>query len=148
MTTSCPPHYSTFIYGLVALVLFDMVWLSMTKQSVYAPGMGSVMKQNMTTYDLLIGSFAWVFLTYGLYTFVLPHVTNYKQAFIQGSLFSFLVYGVYQATNAATLRSWNMPMPWIDLAWGTVLGGMVSLVMAYFHECSQIFMSYIYLESI
>lgn len=44
-----------------------------------------------------------------------------------GALFGFFAYLTYEATNMATLEGWSWTLFVTDIAWGTVLTGLVSL---------------------
>jgi uncharacterized membrane protein len=49
------------------------------------------------------------------------------QAIIYGILFGFFTYSTYDLTNYATLKGWPLNIVFIDIAWGSVLSGLVSL---------------------
>ncbi len=48
------------------------------------------------------------------------------KAVLLGALFGFFTYATYDLTNLATLRDWPVLVTEVDLAWGTVLGALVS----------------------
>lgn len=45
-----------------------------------------------------------------------------------GALFGFVTYATYDLTNHATLKNWPAIVTGVDLLWGTLLTGTVSVV--------------------
>jgi uncharacterized membrane protein len=50
------------------------------------------------------------------------------QAVARGALFGLVTYATYDLTNLATLEGWPILVTVVDLAWGTVLSALVTLV--------------------
>lgn len=120
----------TIVYAYGAtLVLFlaaDFVWLSTMTARFYRPVLGDLLlaKPNMV-------AAAVFYLAYpmGLALFaVLPAVRGggVAQAALWGALFGLFTYGTYDLTNQATLRNWSTTLTIVDMAWGTVLGGLAA----------------------
>jgi uncharacterized membrane protein len=53
---------------------------------------------------------------------------SWAQALWRGAVFGFVAYATYDLTNLATLRDWPLAMTAVDLVWGTVLAGSVSII--------------------
>ena len=53
---------------------------------------------------------------------------SWTQALWRGAVFGFVAYATYDLTNLATLRDWPVVMTAVDLVWGTVLAGSVSVI--------------------
>jgi uncharacterized membrane protein len=49
-------------------------------------------------------------------------------ALFSGALFGLITYATYDLTNLATLKDWPLLVTVVDLAWGAVLAGSVSIV--------------------
>ena len=67
----------------------------------------------------------------GLVLFVIaPSVDkgSLLQALLLGALFGFVTYSTYDLTNLATLKGWPLLVTIVDLAWGSALGALVSVV--------------------
>ena len=47
-----------------------------------------------------------------------------------GALFGVVLYGVYDFTNLSVLEKWTVRMTLVDIAWGAVLCGTMSVVMS------------------
>jgi uncharacterized membrane protein len=44
-----------------------------------------------------------------------------------GALFGLVTYATYDLTNLATLKDWPLALTVVDLIWGTLLAGAVSV---------------------
>jgi len=59
----------------------------------------------------------YLFLTGGLYYFILRENKSWKEAAILG----FIIYGVYDTTTLALLKNWSWKLAVMDVIWGTIL---------------------------
>jgi uncharacterized membrane protein len=51
-----------------------------------------------------------------------------RRALVNGAVLGLVAYATYDLTNQATMRDWPLIVPLVDLMWGTVLTGTVSVV--------------------
>ena len=113
----------------VAAVLFlviDMVWLTGVGRGFYMAEIGGLLRETPN-----LGAAAAFYALYvtGLVIFVLyPAWTaqSWRQAVMMGALFGLVAYGTYDLTNLAVVKDFTTRIALIDLAWGTVLTGIVS----------------------
>lgn len=54
--------------------------------------------------------------------------------FLSGALFGLAAYGAYDLTNQATIKNWPVIVTVVDLAWGAVLSGLVSVIVVALFE--------------
>ena len=67
----------------------------------------------------------------GLVAFVIaPAVEkgSWVRALLFGALFGLITYATYDLTNLATLKDWPFVVTVVDMVWGMVLAGTVSVV--------------------
>jgi uncharacterized membrane protein len=64
---------------------------------------------------------SYVLMVLGLYVFVLPNIENFNDIFIYGSLFGFIVYGVYDFVCASIFKKWDKKLMILDILWGTFI---------------------------
>jgi uncharacterized membrane protein len=118
------------IYG-VAFVVFtaiDLVWLGFIANKVYQKYLGFIMRPSPNWGVAIL--FYLVYLA-GLVFFVIdPALTkhSWKFALASGMFFGFITYATYDLTNLATLKDWPILITVIDLIWGSVLCGLVSVI--------------------
>lgn len=116
------------IYFAVAFVVFfaiDIIWLGLIARKVYKKYLGYIMADKVRWVAALI--FYVIFIA-GLAYFVLLPVNVWWMALLNGALFGFIAYATYDLTNLSTLKGWPLEITFIDLAWGTSLGALVSVI--------------------
>lgn len=114
---------------VVTLVLFlaaDMAWLITMTGRFYRPALGDLLlaQPNLAA----VAAFYFLYPA-GLMLFVvLPALRGggVGHAALWGALFGLFTYGTYDLTNQATLRNWSTAVTLVDVAWGTILGGIVA----------------------
>ena len=72
------------------------------------------------------GLCAWALIAFGIHFFVLRNSFTAKDALIHGALFGFVLYGVYDFTNLATISTWTTEFAFSDIIWGSILCATVS----------------------
>jgi len=116
---------------LIALPVFfaiDMVWLGLVAKGFYRRQVGSLMRSPVNWVAAV--AFYLLFIL-GLVVFVVAPAMDqgsWERAILHGALFGFIAYSTYDLTNLATLRDWPLLVTVVDLAWGAVLAGSVSVI--------------------
>lgn len=118
------------LYAIALPVFFaiDMVWLGLVANNFYKSQIGSLMKPDINWTAAIL--FYLLFIL-GLVLFVIaPAVEkgSWMYALIFGAFFGFITYATYDLTNLATLKDWPLLVTIVDLAWGTALGTLVSII--------------------
>jgi uncharacterized membrane protein len=116
------------IYGgtLVAFLALDALWLGVVARGFYARQLGDMLRD-----DPRWGAAALFYVIYiaGVVVLaVLPALEGRSpgKALGLGALLGLVAYGAYDLTNLATLKGYPTRMVVVDLAWGTVLTGLVA----------------------
>ena len=118
------------LYAIALPVFFaiDMVWLGLVANNFYKSQIGSLMKPDINWTAAIL--FYLLFIL-GLVVFVIaPAVEkgSWTHALLLGAFFGFITYATYDLTNLATLKDWPLLVTIVDLAWGTALGTLVSII--------------------
>lgn len=63
---------------------------------------------------------SYVLMVIGMVVFVTPNVTDrkFQTSLMYGGVFGLVVYGVYDFTNAAVIKNWNISIALLDVLWG------------------------------
>ena len=120
-----------FLIALPVFLVIDLAWLVLVAKKFYQQQIGFLMKPDINWFAAII--FYLLFIA-GLVIFVIsPAVEKHSwvHAIIYGALFGLITYATYDLTNLATMKDWPLLVTVVDLIWGTVLSGSIS-VMTYF----------------
>jgi uncharacterized membrane protein len=115
---------------LIALPVFfaiDMVWLGLVAKGFYRRQIGFLMRDGVNWPAAIV--FYLLFIL-GLVVFVVAPAVDegsWVRAVLFGALFGLVAYATYDLTNLATLRDWPLLLTVVDLVWGAVLAGSVSV---------------------
>jgi uncharacterized membrane protein len=120
--------FKIFIIALPAFLLIDMVWLVLVARKFYNEKLGFLMRPDVNFIAAFI--FYLIFIG-GLISFVIaPAVEKHSwtHALLYGIFFGLVTYATYDLTNLATIKHWPLLVTIIDLIWGMVLSGSVSIL--------------------
>jgi uncharacterized membrane protein len=116
-----------YLVTLAVFFVIDMIWLGFVAKDFYRKHLGSMLSPKVHWAAALL--FYVVFVA-GLLIFVIrPALAQGEplKALLLGGLFGLISYATYDLSNLATLKDWPVIVTIVDLAWGTALGGLVSL---------------------
>jgi len=127
------------VAALFVFFLMDMVWLGTMVSRLYRPAIGDLLLSGVNAPPAII---FYLLYPVGLVIFaIVPAVRsgNIFNALALGVLFGLFSYATYDLTNQATLRNWSTTLTIVDIAWGSVLGGLSALsaawiVTKFFHQ--------------
>jgi uncharacterized membrane protein len=130
--------YYVKLYGisLVLFVLMDLIWIAWLMKGFYSAQLGPLarMTGDSMTPNVPASILVWVLIVFGLMLFVLPRIPKTGNGFeglLWGALFGLVVYGVYDLTNFAILKSWSLSMTIVDTLWGTIACGLSGYIMGW-----------------
>jgi len=118
-------------YYLIAFVVFlviDLIWLGLIAKNLYSNYLGSLMAPRVNWVAAIL--FYLLFIVGLVFSVITPAVEKQSRSYalLVGMLFGLITYATYDLTNLATLKGWPLTITIIDLAWGSTLGGLVSLI--------------------
>lgn len=122
----------SFIAVIVSMILIDGVWLAVMASRFYIPNVGHLFKEAMELWPAVT---FYIIYAVALSIFVvlpaLKNNTGYIELFLLGLLFGMVTYGTYDLTNQVTLKNWPWIVTVVDIAWGSTLAGIVSLISTF-----------------
>jgi len=105
----------------VLMLLLDMVYLSTIGITFFSPLIKSLQGTDMKiNYGYAIG--CYLLMIFGLNYFIIRKNESITDAFVLG----ILVYGVFETTNGAIFKTWNVKTSLIDTLWGGFLFATVT----------------------
>lgn len=113
---------------LVTFLAVDMVWLVFVARKFYAGQLGFLMRDPVNWTAALL--FYALFVVGILFFVISPALEKQSLGYaaLAGALFGLMTYATYDLTNLATIKDWPIIVTIVDLAWGTTLSTLVSLV--------------------
>lgn len=126
-----------YIYGILCALfimgIIDGVWLYIMSRKLYMPHLGHLMAENP---NFIAAAVFYIIYIIGLNFFVIqPLMLNRSPLlsfFIHGALLGAVAYATYDLTNHATLKNWPLLITVVDIVWGALLTGLVSILTGYF----------------
>jgi len=104
----------------VILLILDSIYISFIRH-MFEMQIISVQRVSMQ-FRMLGAVICYALLIFGLHHFILkPH-----KSILDAMLFGLVIYGVYESTNYATLKKWQLKFLIVDTLWGGVLLGLTT----------------------
>jgi uncharacterized membrane protein len=117
-----------YVVAFLTFVAADMVWLGTMAPRFYKPTLADIAISGVNLPPAIV---FYAVYPIGLVIFAINPAlksASLVDAVTYGALFGFFTYATYDLTNHATLRNWTLQLTLVDIAWGTILGAMTSLV--------------------
>lgn len=117
-------------FGITFAIFFviDMLWIGIVAKDLYKKHLGYLLSQ---TPNWLAAIAFYLLFIVGIIFFVInPAIEkrSWQYALFVGIFFGFITYATYDLTNLATIKDWPLTITVIDLIWGSILSGSVSLI--------------------
>jgi uncharacterized membrane protein len=119
--------------SLALIFAIDAIWIRWVGGAFYAGQLESIARFDAQGgFDVRMGPAIMVYLLMALaievFVFSNRNLQTLKQHALHGGLLGFVIYGVYDGTNRATLTDYPFEMMVVDMMWGTALFTVVSLI--------------------
>ena len=118
------------LYIICTVIFFaiDMVWLGFVARGFYKDKLGFILSDKVNWAAAVI--FYLLYIGGILFFALLPALReqSWQTALLNGAILGLLCYATYDLTNMATISSWPLVVVIVDIVWGIVLTGSVSLI--------------------
>ena len=120
-----------YLLTAVAFFAIDFLWLTRFVPKFYRSNLGDLLAPKVNY--AAAAAFYVLYLAGILAVVVVPAVRagSLPDAVWKGAVVGLIAYATYDLTNLATIRGWSVKVSMVDMAWGTVLTGVVCLVSYY-----------------
>lgn len=120
-----------FLLFLITTVIFfsiDMLWLGIISKNFYKEKLGFILTGEVNWKAAIL--FYFIYIIGILYFIIIPgfETHNWKSVLFNGALLGLLCYATYDLTNMATIKQWPISVVIVDMIWGTILTGSVSII--------------------
>lgn len=121
-----------YLSSLVPMLVVDFVWLITMSKLFYSVHLSHLMSGSPKLLPALI---FYLIYAFGVAVFIiLPAINNQGgigKVFLLGALFGLVAYSTYDLTNQATLKDWPIIVTMVDIFWGALVTGIVSVISLY-----------------
>jgi uncharacterized membrane protein len=123
-------HLKPFFLLAIIVLVIDLLWINYIVGDMWKKNVETVQKSPMEIrkqYALL----SYVLIIFGIYYFVQMNMTKetyVKDSLIKGFIYGFILYGVFDFTNLAIFKEFDLKTAMIDMVWGGVLTASALLI--------------------
>ena len=121
--------FVSYFIAAVAMIVIDFIWLTVMMKPFYQKQIGHLMTSTPAMLPVIL--FYAIFILGLIVLIISPALSgnfSYLKLFLYGALFGLVAYGTYDLTNQATLKNWPVIVTIVDLIWGALLTGTVSII--------------------
>lgn len=114
----------------VLFFTIDMIWIRYIAAGMWRKNIENIQKSPMII-NKVYGFFSYLLIILGILYFVQTNINkdNYiNKSLLDGFLFGFILYGVFDLTNLTLFSSFDLKTAIIDMIWGGVVTSSVLLV--------------------
>ncbi len=115
--------------SIVAMLLIDGVWLYFMSRCFYNEKIRHLIADRP---KIVPAGLFYILYNFGLsYLITYPLLSNgaaIEEMVLKAALFGAVAYGTYDLTNNATLKEWPEIVTIVDIIWGSLLTGLVTLI--------------------
>ena len=124
------------IAGMFTMMFLDYVWLSKIAKMFYLDNLRAhiLLKNGSLVPYLPAVPLVYIVAIVGIWIFVIPKSSTALSAFLLGGFLGFILYAFYDLTNLSTLKEYTWSLAVVDTLWGTLLIGVVSLIIYLVHS--------------
>jgi len=115
------------ILSIIILIVLDYVYLNLFS-SHFKQQILDVQHSPME-FKLIPAIVCYVMLVFGLNYFILQR----NGSVIDAVLLGLVIYTVYETTNMAIIKNWNIKSVLIDSVWGGILFGLTTFIISRFN---------------
>lgn len=125
----------TFFSVLLSFIVLDFLWLGFVVKKFNLRELAEIGRIVDGDFQMLYvpAGITYLLMTVCLMVFVLPRVQGLglPMSFLYGALMGLVVYGVFDMTNMAILKNYPLTFAIVDMAWGTTVFGLVTVINQY-----------------
>lgn len=120
--------FTLYFIALIIMGIIDSIWLFLMGAQ-YRVWLGHVFAPSFNFTSAVI--FYLIYIAGLIYFVISPAVQqgqHYLHIFLAGAFLGLLAYATYDLTNHATITNWPVLVTIIDMVWGALLTGTVSVL--------------------
>lgn len=120
-------EFIALLLTALVFIMLDLVWFSVSLKPIYEPTFQAIQGSPLNM-RISGGLVAWILLALGIRYFGVVDNSSKTASFLRGAMLGFVVYGVYNGTNYATLTNYPVSTAIADTIWGTFATGVGTVI--------------------
>ena len=120
-----------FIVVFLLYIILDGTMITLFMGKYFGGVVEKIQGGRKMSVRILPAVICFLILAFGLVYFVLDRIRDdhiVEDSFRYGGVFGAVVYGVFDLTNYSMFSDYTIGTVLIDMAWGTILGSVVSMI--------------------
>lgn len=124
-----------FLLAFILFIVFDFIWLGFVMKDFNMRQLAEIgrIENGVFQMQLAPALITYILMALALPLYVLPRLarqSSHLNAFLAGAPLGLIIYGVFDTTNLAILKNYPLAFVVPDIAWGTVVFGLVTVITA------------------
>jgi uncharacterized membrane protein len=118
-----------YLAALIVMGVLDALWLGLLARDFYRQEIGTQMLEQVRWVPAALFYFVYPAALVALALFPTGQPLSHQIA--RAALVGLVAYGVYDASNLATLKSWSVKLALVDTVWGVVASTLAGAAAAW-----------------
>lgn len=121
-------YIKIYIMTFIIFIGVDLIWLGLLAKDFYRDQLADFLRAK---YNMKAAILFYVVYIAGIIFFVLDRAIDlgsWQYALFGGMFYGLITYATYGLTNYSTIKNWPLKLSIVDIAWGTILGGLTSYI--------------------
>jgi uncharacterized membrane protein len=121
----------SFIIVFLLYIIFDGTMIALFMGKYFGRVVEKIQRGRKMSSRILPAVLCFLILAFGIVYFVLDRIRDdhiVEDSFRYGGVFGAVVYGVFDLTNYSIFSDYTAGTVLIDMAWGTILASVVSII--------------------
>lgn len=107
------------LLSIVVLVL-DSIYIGFFIKKPFGDMIMSIQNEQMKV-KMIPAILCYILIIFGIYHFIIKSNKKFTLKLIDAFILGFVVYGIYDLTNLATITNWDPNIVLVDSVWGGIL---------------------------
>lgn len=127
------------LIAFVLFIIFDFLWLGYVMKDFNVRALAEIGRIEGGEFKVKYwaAACAYLLMALSIVIYILPQLSpgdSMLTVFLRGAVMGFIVFGVFDFTNMAILKSYPLTFVAADIAWGTFNYGLVTFIVSRFTE--------------
>ena len=117
----------SFIVIMILYLIIDLPVIGYLNSKMYLDNFEQI-TGTKTNFKKIPAMIAYLILSLSVYYFIIKKKSN--NVSVDSAMLGFVIYGIYNATNLATLNNYSIKVSIVDTLWGSFLTCLISNLAA------------------